>query len=244
MRRSGRAVHAHLAGAPAAVAYSFTLFITWWTLRGVSDSAAHRLILSASTNLHNLRREPVQVLVASAFWTDGGFPWTTILIFVTLMAFAERWLGSVRWILVFAGGHVGATLLVATGLSYAVHHQLIPVHIVMTTDVGTSYGTTAVLGALTYHLRGIPRALWAAILVCWYGFAAWHNRTFTDYGHAIALCIGLVVGAFAVTVALRLERLREHRPATPNVVAPQSNPTTEDPAAVAGSTGGRSQSPR
>ncbi len=211
--RAGKAVHDHLAGAPASCAYAFTLFVTWWTLRGISDFAGHRLILSASTNLHNMRREPVQVLVASAFWTDGGFPWVIIIGFLTVMAFAERWLGTLRWIMVFACGHVGASMIVVTGIAFAVHHDLIPLRIAVASDVGSSYGFTAVLAALSFHLRGTPRAVWAAGLLAWFGFAAWHGRTFTDYGHLTALFIGFAVGAVAVALSRRLERIRDQRPA-------------------------------
>ncbi len=240
--RAGRAVHDHLAGAPASCAYAFTLFVTWWTLRGVSDVAGHRLILSASTNLHNMRREPVQVLVASAFWTDGGFPWTIIIGFLTVMAFAERWLGTLRWIMAFACGHVGASMIVVTGIAYAVHHHLIPLHIVVASDVGSSYGSTAVLAALAYHLRGTPRALWSAGLLAWFGVAAWHGRTFTDYGHLTALLIGFAVGAIAVALSHRLERARDQRangsigspPVAASIPAPDPSPPAfagEEPSA-------------
>ncbi|MEU6559202.1 rhomboid-like protein [Nocardia nova] len=230
--RAGRAVHDHLAGAPASCAYAFTLFVTWWTLRGVSDVAGHRLILSASTNLHNMRREPVQVLVASAFWTDGGFPWVIIIGFLTVMAFAERWLGTLRWIMVFACGHAGASMIVVTGIAYAVHHDLIPLHIAVVSDVGSSYGSTAVLAALAYHLRGTPRALWASALLAWFGFAAWHGRTFTDYGHLTALLIGFAVGAVSVALSYRLERARHQRANRPVEAVPVGEET---------STGGRSE---
>ncbi|WP_227981033.1 rhomboid-like protein [Nocardia spumae] len=236
--RAGRAVHDHLAGAPAACAYAFTLFVTWWTLRGISDFAGHRLILSASTNLHNMRRDPVQVLVASAFWTDGGFPWSIIIGFLTVGAFAERWLGTLRWIMVFACGHAGASMIVVTGIAYAVHHQLIPLHIAVASDVGSSYGSTAILAVLTYHLRGTPRAVWAAALLAWFCFAAWHGRTFTDYGHLTALLIGFVVGAIAVALSVRLERARDLRAAAPAPHPPVTPPAdAEQPSAG----GGRSE---
>nr|WP_246461007.1 rhomboid-like protein [Nocardia transvalensis] len=209
--RAGRAAHNYLAGAPASCAYAFTLFVTWWTLRGISDFAGHRLILSASTNLHNMRRDPVQVLVASAFWTEGGFPWTIVLGFLTVMAFAERWLGTVRWVLVFATGHVGATLITVTGIAYAVHHRLIPLKVAVVSDVGASYGFSAVLAALAFHLRGTARLVWAGALVAWYVLAAWHGRTFTDYGHLTAVLIGLLVGAIALTLSRRLERRARRR---------------------------------
>ncbi|WP_067547788.1 hypothetical protein [Nocardia crassostreae] len=67
IRRAFQAYHDLLSVTPAAIAYAFTLFLTWWTLRGASDMVGRRLILSASTNLRNLHKDPIQVLVASAF---------------------------------------------------------------------------------------------------------------------------------------------------------------------------------
>ena len=222
IRRGFGAVRDHLGGAPASCAYAFTLFVTWWTLHGISDFAGHRLILSQSTNLHNMRREPVQVLVASAFWTEGGFPWVIIVGFLTLMAFAERWLGTVRWILVFAVGHVGATLIVVTGISYAVHRHLIPVKVVLATDVGSSYGFSAVLAALAFHLRGAARIVWMLALVGWYGLGVWRGRTFTDYGHLTAVLLGLAFGAAALLISRRLERLRDGPGGASSGPVPQS----------------------
>ncbi|MBF6175102.1 rhomboid-like protein [Nocardia blacklockiae] len=213
--RAARAVHRFLGGAPASCAYAFTLFVTWWTLRGISDIAGHRLILSASTNLHNMRHDPVQVLVASAFWTEGGFPWTIVLGFLTVMAFAERWLGTVRWVLVFAAGHVGATLITVTGIAYAVDHRMIPLKVAVTSDVGASYGFCAVLAALAYHLPGVARPVWAAGLVGWFALLAWRGRTFTDYGHLTAVLIGLLVGAGALLLSRRLEKRAGRRHESP-----------------------------
>lgn len=222
--RAARAVHDHLGGAPAACAYAFTLFVTWWTLRGISDIAGHRLILSASTNLHNMRHDPVQVLVASAFWTEGGFPWTIVLGFLTVMAWAERWLGTVRWVLIFALGHVGATLITVTGTAYAVDHRLLPLKVAVVSDVGASYGFSAVLAALAYHLSGTARLVWAGGLVAWFGLLAWRGRTFTDYGHLTAVLIGLLAGAMALTVARRLERRAgRQRDTTSETAAGQAN---------------------
>lgn len=204
--RARRAFHDHLAGAPASVSYAFTLFVTWWTLRGASDMTGRRIILSASTNLRNMQRDPIQVLVASAFWVDGDFPWEFIIMFLVVMAAAERWLGTLRWILVFAIGHVGATLLTVTGIAHAVDRHVIPLRVVMASDVGPSYGISAVLAALAYRLRGWQRWAWAGLLIAVYSAAMVDGRTFTDYGHILAMLIGFLVGGLAVLGSRRLER--------------------------------------
>ncbi|MFE6858422.1 rhomboid family intramembrane serine protease [Nocardia sp. NPDC057668] len=211
--RAVRAYRDLLAVTPASIAYSFTLFVTWWTLHGTSEKVGHRLILSASTNLRNLQDDPIQVLVASAFWTDGGFPWGEILILLTVMAAAERWLGSLRWILVVAIGHIGATLIVALGISRAVERDLIPLRVTIATDVGPSYGISAMLGAFAFRLRGKARLAWIAGLLIWYGVALVDDRTFTDYGHLFALLLGLLTGAAGVLVARKITATLRRRAA-------------------------------
>lgn len=213
LRRAVRAYRNLLAVTPACIAYAFTLFITWWTLRGASDIVGRRLIFSASTNLRNMQRDPIQVLVASAFWTDGGFPWGDILILITLMALAERWLGSLRWILVVATGHVGATLITVLGIAHKLDKQLIPTRVAFASDVGPSYGISAMMAALTFRLRGPARWLWGLAMVVWYAYGVWHGRTFTDYGHFFALLIGFTVGAIAVALSHRLVAVQARRAA-------------------------------
>ncbi|MBL1079655.1 hypothetical protein JK358_35150 [Nocardia sp. 2] len=213
LRRLLAAYRTLLAAAPASIAYAFTLFVTWWTLRGTSDAFDRRLILSASTNLRNLQHDPIQVLVASAFWTEGGFPWSEILILLTFMALAERWLGSLRWILVVASGHICATLIVAVGIAHKVDKHLIPLRVTVAADVGPSYGISAMLAALAFRLRGPARWIWAAGLLLFYGAALWQGRTFTDYGHFFAVLIGFLIGGAAVVVSRRvLPLLRRSAP--------------------------------
>ncbi|MEU8898120.1 rhomboid-like protein [Nocardia sp. NPDC048505] len=206
------ALRHHLTDAPASTAYAFTLFVTWWTLRGLSPAEDRRLILSASTNLHNMRHNPVQVLIASAFWTEGQFPWLTIAEFLIIMALAERWLGTGRWILLFATGHIGASLLTVFGIAQAIDNGLIPLRVAVAPDVGTSYGFTAVLAALAFRFRGLVRLTWIALLLTVLIGAAAYGRTFTDYGHVCAGAIGLLVGTLATAFWTGVEKRRAARP--------------------------------
>jgi hypothetical protein len=208
VRRILPAVRHHLEAAPASTAYAFTLFVTWWTLRGVGGSVERKLIFSASTNLYNMQHNPIQVLVASAFWTGGTFPWTTIAEFLVLMAAAERWLGTGRWILLFATGHIGATLVTVTAIGRAIDRGIIPSRVAVAADVGTSYGVTAVLAAMAFRFTGIVRALWAGVMVVTLVASLWIGPTFTDYGHLCAAIIGFLVGVIATTFWRRVERKR------------------------------------
>lgn len=205
-RRVVPAIRAHLAAAPASTAYVFTLLVTWWTLRGLGEQAERALILSASTNLHNMRENPVQVLVASAFWTEGGFPWWVLPQFLLVTAFAERRLGTARWIGLFALGHVGATLLTVTAISYGIDRGVIPYRVAVAPDVGSSYGATAIMAAMTFLFRGGLRLAWAGTLFVLLTAAYLIGPTFTDYGHLCAAGIGITAGAAATTFHKR--RLR------------------------------------
>ncbi|WP_406231251.1 rhomboid-like protein [Nocardia sp. NBC_01009] len=208
LRRIPPAVRYHLSAAPASTAYAFTLFVTWWTLRGVGGSVERRLIFSASTNLYNMQHNPIQVLVASAFWTEGEFPWVTIAEFLLLMAAAERWLGTGRWILLFATGHIGATLLTVTAIDRLITRGIIPTRVAVAADVGTSYGFTAVLAAMAFLFRGKVRVAWIGLILVSLAAALVVGPTFTDYGHLCAALIGLLVGTVASTFWRRVERVR------------------------------------
>ena len=69
---------------PGTYTYLFALLVTSWSLRGVDPRLADALIRSQSTNLDNLTDRPLQVLVASAFWTSGtAIPWQLLLRFTS-----------------------------------------------------------------------------------------------------------------------------------------------------------------
>jgi hypothetical protein len=56
---------------------------------------------------------------------------------------------------VFVTGHIGATLLVAMGLTAAIELGWLPLSLSRASDVGVSYGAVAVLGTPTTH-RPLP----------------------------------------------------------------------------------------
>jgi hypothetical protein len=189
-------VAAWVRSAPGTYAYLFTVMVTSWSLRGVSPHLADVLIRSESTNLHNLARRPLQVLVASAFWTSGSFfPWQLLWRFTLILAPVERRLGTRRTFVVFAAGHVLATLLVAVGLNYGVRHGLLDVALVRTSDVGVSYGLVAVAGALVWLIPSSRwRVAWAGVVLLAISLGDIDGLTFTDVGHLLSLFVGLATG--------------------------------------------------
>ena len=155
--------------------------------------ARAHVIAQASTNLHNLAHGHLATLLDSAFVTESGPMYFWLPCLVCLLALAELIWRSGRLAIVFVTGHIGATLLVAIGLTAAIDFGWLPLSVSRTSDVGVSYGAVAVLGALT---AAIPER-WRPAWVGWWlpvGIAAAAlGEDFTDVGHSVALVLGMLV---------------------------------------------------
>jgi len=157
---------------------------------------AHDVIVQrASTNLHNLARGHVGTLLGSALVVDAGPLYFWLPFLTCLLALAELHLRTIRLIVAFLVGHIGATLLVAAALAGAIEFGWLPISLARASDVGMSYGALAALGAMT---AVIPRR-WRAAWVGWWvsaGIAsAIIGGDFTDVGHTVAVILGVLVSA-------------------------------------------------
>jgi hypothetical protein len=182
-----------LARVRVTVAYAVILSCVTFTLSALGPTAADRVIRHASTNLHNLSHGRIATLFGSAFVVDAGAAYVWLPGLVCLMGVAELLWRSRRLMVAFAVGHIGATLLVAVGLTAAVELAWLPLSVTRAADVGMSYGATAVLGTLS---AAVPRR-WRPTWIGWWlavGVAVvWVGRDFTDVGHAMALVLGMLV---------------------------------------------------
>ncbi len=202
-------IAAYLRGAPATFTYLFVITITTWVLRGSPVDLRHALLTEHSTNLDHLKADPISVLVTSAFWVTGPELLAWIVLFPLVLAPAERWLGTLRTIVVFAVGHVGATVITAAGLAFMIRRGYLTRNLRDVVDVGSSYGFMCVAALFTYRLPGWWRGLWAAALVGGTLTVAIVGGGFADYGHLTAVLIGLAL--YTVTTA-RVVRTRDHWP--------------------------------
>ncbi|WP_343600614.1 rhomboid-like protein [Mycobacterium sp.] len=151
------------------------------------------VVRDASTNLHNLAHGNLGSLFGSAFVTDAGPIYVWLPGLMCLLALAELIWCSGRLTVVFVTGHLGATLVVAAGLTTAVKLGWMPLSISRASDVGMSYGAVAVLGALS---AAVPRRWRPAWLGWWVPVgitAAVVGTDFTDAGHSVALLLGMLV---------------------------------------------------
>ncbi|MFE7802987.1 rhomboid-like protein [Nocardia sp. NPDC057440] len=180
---------------PATAGYLAALVIVTTVFSVLSDSARSKMVLHASTNLHNLLNGHVGTLFSSALVIgDVSAAWAIIPLLGCLLALAELRFGAVHLMRVFLAGHIGATLLVAGGLWIAIDVGWVPASIRWAEDVGVSYGAMALIGALVVAVPHRWRLAWATT---WFMIAAEGvliERTFTSVGHLISCCIGTAVG--------------------------------------------------
>ncbi|MFD6400230.1 rhomboid-like protein [Nocardia sp. NPDC060249] len=176
--------------APGTYLWLTALAVTTVIIDLLPPDEAEQWLGHRSTNLHHLAEDPVRVLITSAFWTDGSGWLAYAVLFTLVHANAERWLGTLRWLVVVVLAHVGATYLSQGVLLWAIHSDDAPERAMFVLDVGVSYGLAGVAAVLAYRL--VTPWRWA------YGLAVlavvvppiFLNRTFTDIGHASAAALG------------------------------------------------------
>ena len=71
---------------------------------------------------------------------------TSFGVFTLVMVPVERWIGTYRWLAVFAAGHIGATIATTVGIWLQVRSGTGASNLVYPIDVGVSYGLFAVSG--------------------------------------------------------------------------------------------------
>ncbi|MBF6472232.1 MULTISPECIES: rhomboid-like protein [Nocardia] len=182
---------------PATAVYLSGLIAVSVVFSVLSDSAQTRMILHASTNLHNLLSGRVGTLLASAFVIgDVVAAWVIIPLLACLLALVELRFGALHAVRVFLAGHIGATVLVAAGLWIGVEAGWVPASIRWAEDVGVSYGAMALIGVLVAAVPYRWRIAWATM---WFIVAiegVLIGQTFTHVGHLVAFTIGAAAGFF------------------------------------------------
>jgi hypothetical protein len=195
--RTGRAlaaVRSWVRRAPGTYVWYALLAVNTIVLGQMSADFRHRFLVEHSTNLANLTRDPVRVLIVSALWTDSPRLLYYLALFTLFLALAEHWLGSLRWLVVVLVGHIGATLVTAAGIAIAINAGLAPRSLRHVVDVGVSYGFAAVAGVLTYYLaRGVWRWSYLVIAYAVTVGAVIASGTFTSVGHVTAFSLGLAM---------------------------------------------------
>lgn len=177
------------------VGYVAVLLAVSCAILALGPHAHDVLVQRASTNLHNLAHGRLGTLLGSALVVDAGPLYFWLPFLTCLLALAELHLRTIRLVVAFLVGHVGATLLVAGALAGAVEFGWLPLSITRASDVGMSYGALAVLGAMTAVIPARWRAAWVGWWVAAGLAAAIIGGDFTDAGHTVAVVLGVLVSA-------------------------------------------------
>lgn len=176
--------------------YSAALGLVAAALLHLGPGVQERVIRSASTNLHNLADGQVGTLIGSAFVNEAGPLYVWLPGLVALLALGELLWQSRRLVVAFIVGHVGATLIVAAGLTAGLAAGQLSASVADAADVGMSYGAVGVLGTFTAAIPGPWRWAWAGWWLALAGGAtALSGGDFTNAGHAVALVLGMAVGS-------------------------------------------------
>lgn len=178
--------------------YLIILALTTMLLDFATPSVAHRLLALSSTNAMNLHTHPLEVLFLSALWLDGRHWLIYAAIFTIVIAPVERRIGSWWTALVFASGHVLATLATEVPVLWLIKAHWLPHNDAHLIDIGVSYGLVATAGALLLLLAAPARwwatsALVAAILAAYlYMGLGDTDSIVTTVGHLTAGAIGML----------------------------------------------------
>ncbi|MFJ4775129.1 rhomboid-like protein [Streptomyces sp. NPDC088762] len=157
------------------------------------DQVERVLLHRNSSNIHQLDQHPVRALLSSAFWIENPASLALYAVLFELFhAPVERWLGTLRWLVIVATAHVVATLVSQKVLLTAIQDNRAPRSMTHVVDIGVSYGLAAAVGVLTYRLPNPWRWFYLAGAVAFFGLPLATGGTFTDLGHAISLAVGLL----------------------------------------------------
>lgn len=190
MRRVGRWLWHEISTAPLTFGWLLFLLATTVAQRVLSGRDLDEVLLERSTNLHNLSTQPLKVLWASLFWLDGAYWLPYFLIFLLLLAPAERWLGKVRWLIVGLAGHVGATYISEGLVAMGIHHNRVSESMTSVRDVGVSYFMAAIAGIMVFHQARPWRWVYLLLVLAYFALPAFIDTSYTTIGHCCALLIG------------------------------------------------------
>jgi hypothetical protein len=203
VERGLRVAGVYVRQAPLTFLYLLIVVITTWTVLTVSPHVGDQLLVTNSSTLRVLTQEPLRGLVQSAFWLETPVELVAAVLFAVVLAPVERWLGSFRWLLVAAAGHLGATIAVAIVIWASVQAGWADASATGGVDVGVSYAFGAVAGVLTWRLEGRRRLAYAVGLEAVLLAVLIVHPAFTGLGHMLAVAIGLAFAPFAGEATVR-----------------------------------------
>lgn len=210
--------------------------VTWLYLSGciiaglafaaVSSRDQAAVLGWASTNVTNLRHDPLGSLVASAFIQPvSAVAWLAL---IALAVFgANRVLGNWRTVLVCGTGHVVGTLVSEGIVAVRIAHGLLPASDAHILDVGPSYIVVSALTVVALYGSWPARAAaalgFAALIFAGQIFSGLSTLQVSAVGHTVAITSSALLGSVLVWQIRRKHRRRRDRlsPVPPDGVGTQ-----------------------
>ena len=200
-----------LARSAVAWAYLIAVVIAGIVQAALSPHDRAALLRWASTNVVNLRHDPLGSLVASAFFAAGSASAWPALIALAMFG-ANRALGNWRTVLVCAAGQVIGTLVGEGILGYRVAHGLLPAADRYIIDVGPSYVVvSAIVVAIlwgSWLARGAAVLDFAILVFFGHIFSGLSRLDVAAVGHLTAITVAAILGSLLVW---RLDHDKEAR---------------------------------
>ncbi len=206
-RHPGRVLLARYGVASVYLA-AFLLADLVYSLLSAHDQAA--VLRWASTDVVDLRHDPVGSLVASAFIPSGYASAWPALIALALFG-ANRALGNWRTLLVCAAGHVAGTLVSEGIVDYRVAHGLLPAAADHIVDVGPSYVVVSAIAVAvlwgSWPARVAAAIDFALLVVIGDIFGGLSTLQVAAVGHLTALVVAIILGSLLAGQLHRRQRL-------------------------------------
>ncbi|MEV4514376.1 rhomboid-like protein [Dactylosporangium sp. NPDC049525] len=160
----------------------------------VSAEIRSQIVLANSTNVVNLQHHRIWTLVTSPFVLDERAGVGAMIPLLLLLSVAEVLWGWRRLLVVFFVSNAVTSCLVYGLLLTGVRGGWLGGAITMASDVGTSYGSHAVGGALAVTLPVRARRYLVPLAIVVVVVPLLDGSTFTDIGHLLAVLLGFVAG--------------------------------------------------
>lgn len=182
------------------------------TLALIPPAAASAVRAWASTNIVNLRHDPLGSLVVSAFVPgEQAVAWPFLI--ATALFGAIRVLGNRRTLLVCLAGHVLGTVVSEEIAAYRIGLGLLPESAAHIIDIGPSYVVVAAITVGLLHgpwLVRIVAAVDLVLLIIFGGiFDGLTSFEVSSVGHTTSIAVAAVLGSVLVW---RLRRIRARQP--------------------------------
>ncbi len=189
-----RFAHQWVLAAPATFTYVVVFASSTLLQRTGPPDLIDVLTTVQSTSLVRLSADPLVVLADSALWVSdrGAFLTFYVVVYATVVAWAEQRYGTPRIIVIGVCGHVFGSLLTALVEYHAITNGLAPARLAFSTDVGVSYIMVAGVAAAVVLMRGRWRAAGIITLAVGIGAPLVIADTLWDLGHLLATACGLV----------------------------------------------------